>query len=151
MKGTILYAEYDEGTGVSTVIKATKYGTFKRSVRVHPEDEDIANQYDGCMFAEIKCDIAAYQEKAKFLRERAKGIEHAFNVLSNADAQRADYKLDEMKQEWYDLYHQMDIAYARAEDAFETYTLLRDSYKALVEHNLKTRRKIRKRTAKNSE
>ena len=43
MKGTILYAEYDEGTGVSTVTKQTKYGTFTRSVRVHPQDEDIAN------------------------------------------------------------------------------------------------------------
>lgn len=148
MKGTILYAEYDEGTGVSTVIKATKYGTFKRSVRVHPDDEDIANQYDGCLFAEMKCDIAAYQEKAKFLRERAKGMEHAFNVLSNADAQQADYKLGEMKPEWYALYRQMDIAFARAEDAFETYTLLRDSYKALVENNLRTRRKIRERTLK---
>lgn len=148
MKGTILYAKYDKDTGVSTVTKATKYGTFTRSVKVHPQDKDIANKYDGCLFAEMKCDIAAYQEKAKMLKERAKGIQHVFNVLSYADAQRADFKLNDMKQEWYDLAHQVDIAFKLAEDAFETYSLLRDSYKALIENNLKTRREIRERTNK---
>ncbi len=143
MKGTILYAEYDEGTGVSIVTKATKYGTFTRSVRVHPDDEDIMNRYDGCLFAEMKCDIAAYQEKAKFMRERAKGITHAFKVLSFADAQAADFKIDEMKEEWYALAHQADIAWKIAEDAQETYEILRDSFKAFVETTLRTRREMR--------
>lgn len=147
MKGTILYAEYDEATGISKVIKQTKYGTFTRSVRVHPEDEDVANQYDGCYFAELKCDIAAYQQKAKFLRERAKGIEHAFQVLSHADAQR-DPEMNEMKNEWYQLHRQMDIAYKLAEDADETYHILKDSFYAFIEQTLRQRREIREKVNK---
>ena len=144
MKGTILYAEYDEGTGVSTVTKQTKYGTFTRSVRVHPQDEDIANQYDGCYFAELKCDIAAYQERAKFMRERAKGITHAFNVLSYADAQSNPF-MEEMAPEWYLLANQADIAWRNAEQAYDTYKILKDSYDALIETTLRQRREMRNR------
>lgn len=147
MKGTILYAEYDEATGISKVIKQTKYGTFTRSVRVHPEDEDVANQYDGCYFAELKCDIAAYQEKAKFMKERAKGITHAFNVLSHADAQRDPY-MDDMKEEWYALAHQADLAWKLAEDAEETYHILKDAYNALIEQTLRQRRELREKINK---
>lgn len=147
MKGTILYAEYDEATGISKVIKQTKYGTFTRSVRVHPEDEDVANQYDGCYFAELKCDIAAYQEKAKFMKERAKGITHAFNVLSHADAQRDPY-MDDMKEEWYALAHQADLAWKRAEDAEDTYHILKDAYNALIEQTLRQRRELREKINK---
>lgn len=145
MKGTILYADYNKETGVSTVTKATKYGTFTRSVKVHTEDQDIANQYDGCLFAEMKCDIAAYQEKAKFMRERAKGITHAFKVLSFADAQSMNFKLDDMKDEWYALAHQADIAWKNAEDCQETYEILRDSFKAFIATTLRTRREMRDR------
>lgn len=144
MKGTILYAEYDEGTGVSVVTKQTKYGTFTRSVRVHEYDADIANQYDGCYFAELKCDIAAYQERAKFMRERAKGITHAFNVLSHADAQANPY-MDEIAPEWYLLAHQADLAWRNAEQAFETYKILKESYSALIETTLRQRREMRDR------
>lgn len=147
MKGTILYAEYDEGTGISTVIKQTKYGTFTRSVRVHDQDKDIANEYDGCYFAELKCDIAAYQQRAKYLLERAKGIKHAFNVLSYADTQRDPY-IDEMKEEWYQLYHQMDIAYKVAEEAMDTYHVLKESYDALIEQTLRQRRNFREKIEK---
>ncbi len=147
MKGTILYAEYDEGTGISKVIKQTKYGTFTRSVRVHPDDKDVANRYDGCYFAELKCDIAAYQERAKFMRERAKGITHAFKVLSYADAQAADW-MDEMNPEWYRLAHQADVAWKQAEDAADTYHILKDAYYALIEQTLRQRRELREKINK---
>lgn len=147
MKGTILYAEYDEGTGISKVIKHTKYGTFTRSVRVHPDDQDIANQYDGCFFAELKCDIAAYKEKAKLLHERAKGIYHVWEVLSYADAQQ-NPDMIEMKSEWNRLFHQADIAFKLAEDARETYEILRDSYYAFVEQTLRQRRSVREKINK---
>lgn len=143
MKGTILYAEYDEGTGVSVVTKSTKYGTFTRSVRVHPDDEDIANQYDGCLFAEMKCDIAAYKEKAKFLYQRALGVRHAINVLYQADKQSEYITLDSNIIDL--LQRQEENAFKLADNAHETYTILRDSYKALIENNLRTRREIRTR------
>ena len=144
MKGTILYAKYDEGTGVSTVTKQTKYGTFTRSVRVHPQDEDIANQYDGCYFAELKCDIAAYKERAKFMQERAKGILHAYNVLSRADLQ-AGIDSEEI---WDLVKRQADIAKNIADQTYETYKILKDSYGALIEATLRQRRKMREHIKK---
>lgn len=76
MDGKILFANYNEITGISTVCKQTKYGTFTKTVKVAEEDKDIANRYDGCYFAELKCDIAAYKRKAQNMKERAKGAEH---------------------------------------------------------------------------
>ena len=145
MKGTILYAKYDEGTGVSVVTKQTKYGTFTRSVRVHPQDKDVANQYDGCYFAELKCDIAAYKERAKFMRERAKGIQHAFDVISYANDQINAPYLNIMSHDWYLLANQAHIAWYNAEQAYETYTILKESYNALIETTLRQRREMRER------
>lgn len=144
MKGTILYANYNEETGVSTVKKQTKYGTFTQSVKVHPNDKDVANQYDGCYFAEMKCDIAAYKERANYMRERAKGITHAFNVLSYADTQ-ANSWFGDMCDEWYRLAHQADVAWYDAEQAYDTYKILKDSYKAFIETTLRQRREMRDR------
>lgn len=146
MKGTILYAEYDEGTGVSTVTKATKYGTFTRSVRVHPDDKDIANQYDGCLFAEMKCDIAAYQERAKFMRERAKGMTHMYNVLYSASKSRGTEEgIPAFALIYGDIARQIIIANKFAEDAFETVRILKEAYKAFVENTLQTRRELQNR------
>ena len=38
-----IYHEYDELNGKTRLEKATKYGSFVGEVKVHPEDEDIAN------------------------------------------------------------------------------------------------------------
>lgn len=148
MKGTILYAKYDENTGVSTVTKATKYGTFTRSVRVHSDDQDIANQYDGCLFAEMKCDIAAHQEKAKFMRERAKGMDHMYNVLRNAAKTRKETMSFDAAAVYDDMFYQIFVAYRLAENAQETCQTLKEAYKAFVNNTIQTRRAVRDRIAR---
>lgn len=144
MKGTILYADYNEDTGISTVTKQTKYGIFTRSVRVHSQDKDIANQYDGCYFAELKCDIAAYKQRAIFMRERAKGIVHAFNVITYANVQ-SNRPFDGMSSDYDLLANQVAVALDNAKQARETYNILKDSYSALIETTLRQRREMRNR------
>lgn len=141
MKGTILYADYDYADGVTVVTKSTKYGTFTKSVKVHPQDQDIANKYDGWYFAEMKCDIAAYKQRAKYLQERAKGIKHAYNVLQNA------YKNSE-SPELEALYRQVVVAQNLADTARETYEILKSSYYVIIESALKRRREFRERAKK---
>ena len=148
MKGKILYAEYDKDTGISTVTKHTKYGTFTKSVRVHSDDFDIANPYDGCHFAELKCDIAAYKERAKMMRERAKGIVHAYNVAVQADLQAGFLSQESIENSYWLIARQADIAQHNADQAYETYKILKDSYTALVDTTLRQRREIRKRIEK---
>ena len=84
MKGKILAATVTDD--ISTVTKETKYGTYTCSVKVHDSDKDIANTYDGCYFAEMKCDIKAYHEKAARMKERAIGIELAYRALLDSNA-----------------------------------------------------------------
>lgn len=138
MKGYILAADMIDG--VSTVTKQTKYGTYTRSVKVHESDEDIANAYDGCYFAEMKCDIQAYHEKALRMKERAKGIEHAYNVMLDS--------CDPDDPCMIKLERQVNVAWKQYYSALETYKILKDSYYPLIETSLKSRREFRKRIDK---
>ncbi len=140
MKGTILYTEYDETNRKSTVVKQTKYGTFTCSVKLHPDDEDIQNDYDGYHFAEMKCDIAAYKAKAEYMRQRALGVEHSYNVLFDS--------CDEDDPIMQKLWRQVQVAWWNYESALETYKILRDSYISLVEVTLRQRRELRERITK---
>lgn len=137
MEGKILFSEYNMTTGVSTVCKQTKYGTFTKSVRVAEEDKDIANRFDGCYFAELKCDIAAYKRRAQNMEERAKGAEHLANIFFG-DTLKDDYKVKKLA----------DNIKKDAIKARETYKLLKSSYSALVENTIRQRREMRDRINK---
>lgn len=137
MDGKILFSKYDMTTGVSTVCKQTKYGTFTKSVKVAEEDKDIANRFDGCYFAELKCDIAAYKRKAQNMRERAKGAEHLLWTYTQGKPEK-DSKI----------YALVIDAWKRADRARETYKLLQNSYYALIENTLRQRREMRERINK---
>lgn len=81
----IVVESYDPETGVSRVKLNTKYGVFDHSVSISEEDKDIENRHDGVKFALYKCQIDKIRAKARALRERAKGMDHAANVLFNAE------------------------------------------------------------------
>lgn len=138
MKGYILAADMVDN--VSTVTKQTKYGTYTCSVKIYEDDQDIANIYDGCYFAEMKCDIKAYHEKAIRMKERAIGAEHAYNVL--LDSCDPD---DEIMSK---LERQVIVAWQQYYNALETYKILKDSYHPFIETTLKSRREFRKKIDK---
>lgn len=134
MDGKILFSNYDMTTGVSTVCKQTKYGTFTRTVKVAEEDKDIANRFDGCYFAELKCDIAAYKRKAQNMKERAKGAEHLLWTYTQGKPEE-DFRMCNLTTN----------AWIEAARARETYELLQNSYYALVENTLRQRREMREK------
>lgn len=138
MKGYILAA--DMSNGISTVTKQTKYGTYTSSVKIHEDDNDIANAYDGCYFAEMKCDIKAYHEKAMRMKERARGIEHAYNVLLDS--------CDPDDPHMIKLERQVIVAWQQYNNALETYKILKESYYPFIETTLKSRREFRKKIDK---
>ena len=137
MDGKILFAEYNEETGISTVCKQTKYGTYTKSVKVAEEDKDIANKYDGCYFAELKCDIAAYKRRAQNMKERAKGAEHLLWIYTQSSPE------DDLR-----MCNITTNIWKEAIRARETYELLKDSYAALVENTLRQRRDIKNKINK---
>ncbi len=80
----VIKAEYNEKAGTSEVTLMTKWGTFTRTVKVHDDDKDIANKWDGCYFANYLCVIDKLKAKGNALIQRAKGIEHAATVAAQA-------------------------------------------------------------------
>lgn len=74
--------EYNEETGESIVDKSSQYGRFYGATICRNEDKDIQNRWDGMYIADFKCDRQIQRARAMDMRSRAKGIQHAYNVLS---------------------------------------------------------------------
>lgn len=85
----------------------------------------------------MKCDIQAYHEKAIRMKERALGIEHAYNVLAES--------CDSDDSTMIKLQRQVIIAWQQYYSALETYRILKDSYYPFIETTLKSRREFRKK------
>ena len=155
MHGTIIENWYDkvddfetaEGESIhfpstAHVYKETKYGLFYGEVQAAPADEDIANQWDGYRFAELKCDIQAYKAKAKVMKERALGIEHACNVVARALVDQGnDNFMDDAVYQKFE--RQRQVAWSNYYKAKELYEIMRDSYSGFCSQVIKQRREIR--------
>ena len=83
MKDKIMFADYDEETGKSTVQLFTKWGTFTHTVQVEDEDKDIANRWDGCRFAHYLCVADKLEAKGRAFLHRADGMNMAADVLAS--------------------------------------------------------------------
>ena len=137
MKGKILDAFYDEEYHVSGVEKQTKWGTFFASTLAQECDLDIANEWDGQRFAEIKTDMMALKAKWKVMRERAKGVETAYNNLAQAH--------DENDPIMKALYRQVMAARKEAKGLKYRYDKMVENYPKLTDIVLDTRRDMRKK------
>lgn len=78
MKGKIIDSAYNPGYD-SWILKQSKYGTFDGYAEICDEDADIDNSIDGCRIAEFRADLRAYQEKARWMRQRAVGARIVYN------------------------------------------------------------------------
>ncbi len=142
MKGTIIFSCYDSSTGVSVVKKATKYGEFIGRAVVNEEDYDVANRWDGCRFAEYKCDMQAQKRKANLLYARYEGIQNAYNNIYDSlndlstTSVFAEYAMDLF-------YRQADHAYHQYEEAIDKYYAMKDGYKDFCTRTIAGRRKLR--------
>ena len=77
----ILDASYDPKEMVSQVTKAGKHGTFTAYTRVHPDDIDVANEWDGLLLSEYKVDVMVQQRKAEMFKDRAFGARMVLDYL----------------------------------------------------------------------
>ena len=139
MKGKILDSDFIPGDS-SWVQKETKYGTFESTVSLLDIDKDIENSFDGCRMAEKKCDLQAYRERAKWMRERYNGARIMYDNLrqywqeDNLVLQDMRRQLDYLKREWY--------------EARETADRMKDYYPHYVETIAKERRSLREKIKK---
>lgn len=138
MKGKIIRHFWGPVFHLTCLTKRTKYGTFYAECHAHEEDLDIANQWDGGMFAEYKCDLQAEQAKYKVLRERAKGIEHVCNILSRKYNPEYDAC-------FADVLYQLKVAKDVAQEQKQKCKRMRENYSAFCEKTLNERRAFRKK------
>ena len=136
MKGKILNAEYNPGFD-SWVRKETKYGTFSNSCYILEQDEDIENSFDGCRLAEKKCDIQAYQEKAKWMRERYNGARILYDNLLQ--------KWDQDNPVMIDIGRQVNYLKNEWDKSKEFVNRLKDYYPMYVNQLETERRNMRKK------
>ncbi len=102
MKEFDVKAEYDPETGVSTLIKMNKYGTFRATAIVDDEDKLYANQWDGLRFCEYKIDTQVAHAKAVMLRERMNGIKAAIQSIEPPAEGEEDYTYEKLLAQYRD-------------------------------------------------
>lgn len=138
MRGKILDSYYDEYTGVSFVTKHTKYGTFSAEAYCHPEDRDIQNEWDGCRFAEFKCDVQALHEKIKMMKQRLIGMDQLIDILDRPEvADQINYNL------YKDVVDLRNSVQGQIEVDQDKYDRIKSNYIPWTEGVLSDRRKFR--------
>lgn len=128
---------YDEALGVSYVSKNNQYGKFEGSAYCDMDDSDIKNKWDGMRIAEFRCDRKIQKAKAKEMTSRAKGIQHAYNVLKNTYGQSNEVVAA--------LGRQAQIAHREAKRETARYHEMRKDGRAYIEGIVNARRKFREK------
>ena len=65
MKWKIKDAWFAKETGISSVTISTRLGLFNGSSLVHPDDKDIASEFEGCRYAEGRAAIEYLKEEKR--------------------------------------------------------------------------------------
>lgn len=128
---------YDEALGVSYVSKGNQYGKFEGSAYCDIDDSDIKNRWDGMRIAEFRCDTKIQKAKAKEMRSRANGIQHAYNVLSNTYGASNEVVAA--------LGRQAKIAHREAKRETTRYHEMRKDGRAYIDGIVNARRKFREK------
>lgn len=87
MKRTkIIYSNYDNNTGVSTITIQTPKGRFTGISLLHDEDKDYASEITGCSYAEIKAHMKMVAADIKELKSNLSAFEKFYNNISTSNS-----------------------------------------------------------------
>lgn len=90
----LVYSNYDEETGISTVRIQTPEGTFKGKSRLHPKDKNVASRYVGCKYAEMRAWIKYYKFMARLKQSAIEEVTKLSNQLNQ------DKNIPKRAKEW---------------------------------------------------
>ena len=74
-------AGYDEETGESFATISTDIGEFIGYAKLNPEDAEIASNYAGCRYAEMRADIQYMKQKARISEYKMQPLKKIYNDL----------------------------------------------------------------------
>lgn len=81
MKIRMIYSNFDEETGISTVTINTDYGQFTATSKLHEEDRQISSHFAGCKYAEMKAIIMYMRKRIEVINYEITGLENCKKVL----------------------------------------------------------------------
>lgn len=136
-KSGILEAFFDEETGMSVCVKGNRDGTVCKQVFLHEEDADIATEFDGCQFAEWKCDIELARKKAYKMYQRYLGAKRTRSDMAQRGYDGSDVMAD--------LYRVVSVAKRDYIEARNRYKDMEAMYPGAVDRKLEARREGRAR------
>lgn len=143
----IVKAEYNNGNGVGYMWKTSPYGVVGALSMVHPDDEDIMNQWDSARICEFRCDTIIEGRRAKVLQERYNGIENVYNFLVKWIADN-DYKDGDVLMKKIE--RQKNAAYNQWQESRMKYRKMKESDHMFCDNVVKMRRDFRKKVAAKS-
>ena len=76
-------SSYDENTGISKVVLATDLGLITGYSSLHPDDKEIASNFAGCRYAEMRAGIKYMKEKIKIAKYQLKTLKKIYDNLKN--------------------------------------------------------------------
>lgn len=135
MHKKILKSDYNSETGISTVTIVDQWGTHTATTKLHPEDVDVANQWDGCVAAHYKAELKSLKQKIKAMRERKRGAEILFNNLAE-NTLPDDATLIRAKRQVQVMGRELDLLQ-------EQYHSMKHNYPNMIEKYLDDKRKFR--------
>lgn len=89
MKIKIVESWFNEETGVSKVVINTDRGIFCGTAQLHEEDRDIASNFAGCEYAEMRAIVKYFKRRAKDTQIKITGLQnYEKRLLGRKDYQK---------------------------------------------------------------
>jgi len=105
----IVNAYYNSDLGTSKVIIQTDLGKFFGFTKIHPEDEDIKSNFQGCRYAELRAIVKYKQRKLKNLKIKRDTLENLYKgieKLRDFDAAAAEFRY--VKKQYHIVQNEVD-------------------------------------------
>ena len=79
-----IMSDYNQDTGLSKVTIATDLGQFTGYAKLHPEDKEIASNYAGCRYAEMRATIKYMKAKRRIAEYKLEPLNRIYNDLKSS-------------------------------------------------------------------
>ena len=132
--------------GASFMEKTSPYGNVRGAAFVHPDDLDVANQWDGARICEFRCDKEIAKRHRNKMRERYLGAKNLYTHIADWYANK-EYT-EESEAMFAAIKRQVTGAYKEYMKAKDKYDKMSQKEYDFCDKVVNTRRNFRKRMEK---
>ena len=123
--------DYNEKTGISTAWIVTDLGDFFGKAKLSPEDKDIASNFAGCKYAEMRAILKYSKLKIKILKAQLEPLLRIKNNYEKMNVSKLGYKNKAMEE--------VEKEIKRLKDNLTIITLKRNNLENKLKNDINTR------------